>query len=102
MQCTYALQVYLTNNGRVLAAVTSLLEAWLVARRWWRERRGEGEEVEEVHCFAPVRLPASHRLLWVLANINSSISFLIRQLSNITTCWSYFANLFFSSKSDYH
>jgi len=69
--------VYLTNNGRVLAAVTSVLEAWLVARRWWRERRGKREEVEEVHCFDPVRLPASHRLLWVLANINCSISILI-------------------------
>jgi len=70
----YKYFIYLTNNGRWLAAVAFTLEAVLVSLRYSKERKGTYKE-----CFEEgfKNLPFSHKLLWYLANCNSALSIMI-------------------------
>ena len=63
--------LYLTNWSRVLSVLHFTTEAVLVTARWWRERRERGRlDLSSAYSSEP-SLPLSHRVLWVLANINS-------------------------------
>lgn len=68
----YKYFIYLTNNGRLVAALAFTLEASLVTRRWRREREARTAEDSERS-----RLSLGHKISWILNNINSSISVLI-------------------------
>jgi len=67
----------LANWGRILAVLTYTWEAILVTLRWRRELDGQ-VEVSITSGYAEVGspLPLSHRVLWLLGNINSNVSVL--------------------------
>ena len=66
--------LYLTNWSRVLSVLHFTTEAGLVTARSWRERRQRDRlELGSAYSSEP-SLPLSHRVLWVLANINSDIA----------------------------
>jgi len=68
--------LYLTNWSRLLASLAYLLEASLVTQRWRRELGGKEavDNVEGGYAVSCARLPCSHRLLWLLANINTDLA----------------------------
>jgi len=87
----YKYFIYLTNNGRWVAAAALLLEAALVVQRYiargednaiidtdkQREGGSEPNMKDEVGSRRQKRLPIPLTILWVLTNISSSLSFMI-------------------------
>jgi len=68
----YKYFIYLTNNGRLVACAACTLDAVLVTIRWRKERLTIlvfGDE-----CG---RLEPRYKILWILWNINSSLSMVI-------------------------
>jgi len=65
----------LANWGRVMAVLTYILEGVLVTIRWRRELDGE-VELSLTSCYESTSspLPWSHRVLWMLGNVNSVVS----------------------------
>ena len=68
---------YLTNWARLVGCAATTLEAGLVTRRWHRELHGQVAASVTTYSEQEEKLPASHRMLWSLANINTSLSALV-------------------------
>ena len=67
--------LYLTNWSRVLSVLHYTTEAGLVTARCWRERRSHRGRLDPSSAYSSEpSLPLSHRVLWVLANINTDIA----------------------------
>lgn len=67
--------IYLTNNGRLVAVLATLLEAGLVTGRFVRPPRPTTDYF--VGGSELVQLPILVKVLWVLTNISSSLSVMI-------------------------
>jgi len=73
----YKYFIYLTNNARLVAVLGFTLDAALVTRRFFNERNAYQVTKELEDGKVDTSLPLSYKLLWILTNINCSVSFVV-------------------------